>query len=100
MRGTEGEFCDMWKEELAKSQTRGPMSKRALYPFLMKCLAEEGFFSEWRTPAEIAFEANKRVSRTWRPIRPSAVRRYMQKAGLVMRERKQNEATPYEYKLN
>ena len=70
MRGTEGEFCDMWKEELAKSQTRGPMSKRALYLFLMKCLAEEGFFSEWRTPAEIAFEANKRVSRTWRPYAP------------------------------
>jgi hypothetical protein len=75
------------------------MSKRALYPFLMKCLAEEGFFDEWRTPYEIAFEANKRVSRTWRPIRPSTVRRYMQKAGLKMQERKQNKATPYEYKL-
>lgn len=99
MKNAEGEFCDMWKEELAKSQTRGPMSKRALYPFLMKCLAEEGFFSEWRTPEEIAFEANKRVSKTWRPIRPSTVRRYLQKAGLQMKERKQNQATPYEYKL-
>ena len=99
MRGTEGEFCKMWEDELAKSQTRGPMSKRALYPFLMKCWAEEGVFDEWRTPYEIAFEANKRVSRTWRPIRPSTVRRYMQKAGLKMQERKQNKATPYEYKL-
>tara|TARA_Y100001938_G_C7969114_1_gene368395 strand:- start:318 stop:620 length:303 start_codon:yes stop_codon:yes gene_type:complete len=100
MRKVDGEFCEMWEEAISKSQTRGPMNKKTLYPFLMKCLAEEGFFEEWRTPSEIAWEANKRVSRTWRPISPSSVRRYMQKAGLQMRERKQNKASPYEYKLS
>ena len=99
MKNAEGEFCDMWKEELARSQTRGPMNKKTLYPFLMKCLAEEGFFDEWRTPYEIAFEANKRVSKTWRQIHPSTVRRYLMKAGLQMQERKTSQLAPYEYKL-
>ena len=87
MKNAEGEFCDMWKEELAKSQTRGPMSKRALYPFLMKCLAEEGFFNEWRTPYEIAFEANKRVSKRGGQY-DLARSGDMQKAGLQMQERR------------
>ena len=55
MKNAEGEFCDMWKEELAKSQTRGPMNKKTLYPFLFCFLAKEGFFDDWRTLYENVF---------------------------------------------
>lgn len=77
----------------------GPPPKKKLYPMLMRALYEDGFFKEWRTPSEIAWEANKRVCKSWNQIKPSAVDRYIKKAGLQLRKRKQNMAKPWEYKL-
>ena len=96
MKGTVSESWLIGK--MHKTGT-GPPPKKKLYPMLMRVLYDDGFFEEWRTPSEIAWEANKRVCKSWNQIKPSAVDKYIKKAGLNLRKRKQNMAKPWEYKL-
>jgi len=94
-----GTVSESWLLGTRNGGGTGPPSKKKLYPMLMKALYDDGFFEEWRTPSEIAWEANKRVCKSWNQIKPSAVDRYIKKAGLELRKRKQNMAKPWEYKL-
>lgn len=91
-----GTVSESW---IMGGKSTGPPPKKKLYPMLMRALYDDGFFEEWRTPSEIAWEANKRVCKSWNQIKPSAVDRYIKKAGLELRKRKQNMAKPWEYKL-
>tara|TARA_R100000234_G_scaffold96004_1_gene64291 strand:+ start:175 stop:504 length:330 start_codon:yes stop_codon:yes gene_type:complete len=99
VRGTVSESWLMGKSVRGDKGGTGPPPKKKLYPMLMRALYEDGFFKDWRTPSEIAWEANKRVCKSWNQIKPSAVDRYIKKAGLNLRKRKQNMAKPWEYKL-